>query len=80
MDAMRGTAIVALIAALVPLAAGTRPEKTTYVYKTAGDLKIELDVYRGPGRQLRPGIFWIHGGALIGGSRARSCPSTATAT
>ncbi len=69
MSAMRRAAIVALVAALAPLAAGTRPEKTTYVYKTVGDLKIELDVYRGPGKALRPGIFWIHGGALIGGSR-----------
>jgi len=42
----------------------------TYVYKTVGDHEIRADVYRKPGNEVRPGIIWIHGGALIFGSRA----------
>ena len=41
----------------------------TFVYKTVGDHKIRADVYRRPGEEIRPGIIWIHGGALIMGSR-----------
>ena len=41
----------------------------TFVYKTVGDHKIRADVYRKPGKEIRPGIIWIHGGALIMGSR-----------
>lgn len=43
--------------------------KTTYTYKTAGACAIQADVYRAPGRDVRPAIFWIHGGALIMGHR-----------
>lgn len=66
--------ILLFVAALVSAVAQTPPVKTTYVYKTAGELKIELDVYRGVGKTLRPGIFWIHGGALIGGNRGNIHP------
>ncbi len=41
----------------------------TFTYKTAGECQIRADVYRLPGDEVRPGIFWIHGGALIMGSR-----------
>ena len=41
----------------------------TFVYKTVGDHEIRADVYRKPGEEVRPGIIWIHGGALIFGSR-----------
>jgi len=41
----------------------------TYVYKTVGEHEIRADVYRSPGEEVRPGIIWIHGGALIMGSR-----------
>jgi len=42
----------------------------TYVYKTALHLDIHLDVYRAPSySEPSPVIVWIHGGALIGGSR-----------
>jgi len=41
----------------------------TFVYKTIGQQRISLDVYRPPDTQLRPVIFCIHGGALISGSR-----------
>jgi acetyl esterase/lipase len=41
----------------------------TYVYKTVGDHEIRADVYRKSGEEIRPAIIWIHGGALIMGSR-----------
>ncbi|MHB1356936.1 MAG: alpha/beta hydrolase [Anaerolineae bacterium] len=43
--------------------------KTTCTYKTVGNLAIRADVYRNPGDTLRPAVIWIHGGALIMGSR-----------
>ncbi len=42
---------------------------TTYTYKTVGALPIKADVYRLKGDDVRPVIVWIHGGALISGSR-----------
>jgi acetyl esterase/lipase len=47
-----------------------RPLKKSYAYKEAAGLRIELDVYRDQGTQPRPVLVWIHGGALISGSRA----------
>jgi acetyl esterase/lipase len=44
-------------------------EKKTYTYKTVGDTKIEADVYRPNDATVRPVLVWIHGGALIMGSR-----------
>lgn len=41
----------------------------TFIYKTVGDHEIRADVHRKPGKEVRPGIIWIHGGALIFGSR-----------
>jgi acetyl esterase/lipase len=41
----------------------------TFVYKSVEDHEIRADVYRTPGGERRPGIIWIHGGALIFGSR-----------
>src|SRR4051794_40148273 len=43
--------------------------KETVVYKTVGPTKIEADVFRRSGDQVRPVVVWIHGGALIMGSR-----------
>ena len=43
--------------------------RSTYTYKTVEELRIRADVYRKPGNLVRPAIFWIHGGALIMGSR-----------
>ena len=48
--------------------------KTTYVYKTVGELKVEADVYRPDGAENRPLVVWIHGGALLVGSRAQVPP------
>jgi acetyl esterase/lipase len=45
--------------------------KTTHVYKTVGDVKVEADVYRPEGDEVRPVVVWIHGGALIVGSRSQ---------
>ena len=52
--------------------ARTRPlVKTTHVYKTVGDVKVEADVYRPDAEENRPVVVWIHGGALIVGSRSQ---------
>jgi acetyl esterase/lipase len=46
-----------------------QPEPRTYTYKKAGGLEIKADVYRTNDETLRPIVVWIHGGALIMGSR-----------
>ena len=46
------------------------PSKATFVYKRSAGDNIKADVYRPRDVGLRPVIFWIHGGALIFGSRA----------
>ena len=43
--------------------------KSTYTYKVVDGLEIEADVYRAQGDEPRPAIIWIHGGALIMGSK-----------
>ncbi len=43
--------------------------KESYTYKIVDNHKIQADVYRCPGEELRPGIIWLHGGALIFGTR-----------
>src|SRR5438046_1038087 len=43
--------------------------KTTHVYKTVDGVKIQVDLYRSEVKQARPVVVWIHGGALINGSR-----------
>jgi acetyl esterase/lipase len=48
--------------------------KTTYTYKTVGTTKIQADVYRVKDKKVRPVVVWIHGGALIVGSRASVPP------
>jgi acetyl esterase/lipase len=53
----------------LPTAAGEAPAgPQTVVYKTAGETKIEADVY-GADDKVRPAVVWIHGGALILGNR-----------
>ena len=42
---------------------------STYIYKKTDGLEIKADVYRAGGEEARPVIIWIHGGALIMGSR-----------
>ncbi len=41
----------------------------THTYKVAGDVNIQADVYRPEDREVRPVLVWLHGGALILGSR-----------
>ncbi len=48
---------------------GAEVTRTTYTYKTVGDLPIKLDVHRPAGNETVPLIVWIHGGALINGHR-----------
>ena len=40
-----------------------------YTYKVVADCEIQADVYRMPDDTVRPAILWLHGGALIFGSR-----------
>jgi acetyl esterase/lipase len=42
----------------------------SYTYKIAGNCNIQADVYRVNHREKQPAIVWIHGGALMAGSRA----------
>jgi acetyl esterase/lipase len=53
---------------LVGVAAAEPTTPQTVVYKTVGKTKIEADVY-GADDQKRPAVVWIHGGALVLGSR-----------
>lgn len=46
----------------------TVPPKT-YTYKVAGGCEIKADVYGADETVRKPVVMWIHGGALIGGSR-----------
>ena len=43
--------------------------KKTHTFKTVGDISIQADVYRPSDTKVRPVVVWIHGGALIMGSR-----------
>lgn len=54
------------------------PEVQTYIYKTVGDIKIEVDVqYLSAGapslNQKRPIFLNIHGGGWMGGNRSNVC-------
>lgn len=43
--------------------------KKTYTYKSVGDIHIKADVYRPDDTKPRPVVVWLHGGALVMGSR-----------
>src|SRR5258708_3068348 len=45
------------------------PIKQTFTYKAAGACRIKAALYRPAGDAILPVVFWIHGGALIGGDR-----------
>ncbi len=74
--------LLASAGASMPLGCGTVPEQAppdrqeagfdsrTFAYKTIGETGIEADVYRADDEVTRPVVVWIHGGALIFGSRA----------
>jgi acetyl esterase/lipase len=64
----------ALLAAGPARAADPPLPMQTYTFKTAGDVKIQADVYRADDKTVRPVLVWIHGGALITGNR-KSVPT-----
>lgn len=43
--------------------------KSTFTFKTVDNLPIQADVFRPDDEKPRPVLLWIHGGALISGSR-----------
>jgi acetyl esterase/lipase len=45
-------------------------KKSTHSYKTVDGVEVHLDVQRAADDKARPVVVWIHGGALITGSRA----------
>lgn len=53
-----------------PVQAADELVKNTHIYKTVGKTKIRADVYLPDDTKVRPVVVWIHGGALIMGSRA----------
>ena len=46
----------------------------SHTYKIVGNCSIYADVYQVGSRKKQPAIVWIHGGALIGGSRSTIAP------
>ena len=65
--------VLAVALLLVPM--GARAEepafhKKTYTYKTVGEVPIRADVYRADDSRVIPAVIWLHGGALIVGSRS----------
>ena len=71
---MRLQPLPAICAALALSPSVATAEETfarkTFTYKTEGDLAIQADVYRAEDDKVRPVLAWLHGGALIVGSRA----------
>ena len=58
------------ISVTVPrIACAQPPGPTTHVYKTVGQCQIKADVYQAAPDKSKPAVMWIHGGALIMGSR-----------
>ena len=53
----------------LPSAVKAELKRSTFVYKTVGDVEIHADVYRPDDSGNRPVIAWFHGGALMMGSR-----------
>ncbi len=68
-NASDGLSVIAMVASLQDVDAQDLGKKT-YTYKTIGSLLIRADVYRPPDDTIRPAILYIHGGALIMGSRS----------
>jgi acetyl esterase/lipase len=70
-DRRRFLGSVAAATALArPAHAEARADReVTYDYKVVGDCRIKADVYGATRDVVRPGVIWIHGGALIMGHR-----------
>ena len=68
---MRAIFLFLAAVAVLSLAAGEPTfVKKTHTYKEVDGVKIQADVYRATDAKVRPCLVWIHGGALILGSRA----------
>jgi acetyl esterase/lipase len=70
-----GLAFLVIGALVAPPSASAREDepafgKKTYTYKTVGKVPIQADVYRLGDEKVRPVVVWLHGGALITGSRS----------
>jgi acetyl esterase/lipase len=67
--------VIATVTAL-SAAVGQTPAlvKKTFTYKVVGEAKIEADVYRTDDEVAQPVLVWIHGGALMLGTRASVPP------
>jgi acetyl esterase/lipase len=53
----------------IAFAQEAKVSKQTFTYKTVPQCAIKADVYQGRGKGPHPVVVWIHGGALIMGSR-----------
>src|SRR5688572_15072491 len=62
---------LAIVAFPAALARADEPAvaRKTYTYKTVGKVQVQADVYRPDDTTVRPVVVWLHGGALIVGSR-----------
>jgi acetyl esterase/lipase len=49
--------------------------KATFTFKSVADCAIRADVYSRPSAIARPAIVWLHGGALMFGSRSTIVPA-----
>jgi acetyl esterase/lipase len=58
-----------MVTAAAALLRAAPPEPQTFVYKKVADFQIKVDVFAMPGSGRKPVAVWIHGGALIFGSR-----------
>jgi len=67
-DILKGITGTALAAA-APAAAQSPPGPETVVYKKVDGLEIHADVWGAGSGSGKPAVVWIHGGALIMGSR-----------
>lgn len=64
--------LVCILASAAATAQSAEPlVKSTHTYKTVGAVAVEADVYRPAGAERRPVVVWIHGGALIVGSKSQ---------
>jgi acetyl esterase/lipase len=70
--------LVASIAQAQPATPRFKLLKTTVAYREVDGHKVLADIYRPAGDEVRPVIVWIHGGALIMGSRSSIHPQIRT--
>lgn len=66
---LRGSVLLVAISAPSVRAGDKEFAKKTHVYKTIDKVEISADVYRKDNGLRQPVVVWIHGGALIMGSR-----------